>query len=45
MSKTHPETAMPSSHGVTRGHVVAAIRVLRGQLAEPWTLDLLAEQV
>ncbi|MDA8329861.1 MAG: helix-turn-helix transcriptional regulator [Candidatus Dormibacteraeota bacterium] len=32
-------------HGVVRGHVVAAVGVLRPRLAEPWTLDSLAEEV
>lgn len=31
--------------GVVRGHVVAALRILREGLADPWTPDSLAEQV
>jgi transcriptional regulator GlxA family with amidase domain len=32
-------------HGVTRGHIVVAVGVLRSRLAEPWTLDALADEV
>lgn len=32
-------------HAVVRGHVVTAIGVLRNRLAEPWTLNALAEEV
>jgi transcriptional regulator GlxA family with amidase domain len=32
-------------HGVVRGHVVTAVGVLRGRLAEPWTASSLAEEV
>ena len=32
-------------HGVVRGHVVAAVRVLHERLAEPWTLNSLAEEI
>lgn len=31
--------------GIVRGHVVAAVRALRERLAEPWTLNSLAEAV
>ena len=31
--------------GIVRGHVVTAVGVLRARLAEPWTLDSLAEEV
>jgi AraC family L-rhamnose operon transcriptional activator RhaR len=31
--------------GVVRGHVVAAVSVLRTRIAEPWTLSLLSEEV
>ena len=31
--------------GVTRGHVVTAVGVLRDRLAEPWMLDTLAQEV
>ncbi len=32
-------------HGVVRGHVVAAVGMLRARIAESWTLALLAEEV
>ena len=35
----------PQVRGVVRGHVVAAVGVLRVRLAEPWTLDALASEV
>lgn len=35
----------PHPRGITRGHVVAAVDVLRNRLAEPWTLDALADEV
>jgi transcriptional regulator GlxA family with amidase domain len=31
--------------GVVHGHVVAAVKVLRDRIAEPWTLDALAAEV
>ncbi|HWG01458.1 MAG TPA: AraC family transcriptional regulator [Trebonia sp.] len=31
--------------GIVRGHVVVAVEVLRARLAEPWTLDALAEEI
>ncbi len=31
--------------GTVRGHVVVAVRMLRNRLAEPWTLDALANEV
>ena len=34
-----------STRGVVRGHVVAAVSILRDRLAEPWTLDRLADEV
>ncbi|HTU31493.1 MAG TPA: AraC family transcriptional regulator [Solirubrobacteraceae bacterium] len=34
-----------STRGVVRGHVVAAVGILRDRLAEPWTLDRLADEV
>lgn len=34
-----------AGRGVIRGHVVAAVGVLRSRLAEPWTLSLLAQEV
>jgi transcriptional regulator GlxA family with amidase domain len=39
------QTITSTHHGVVRGHVVTAVGVLRNRLAEPWTLDLLAEEV
>ncbi|NHN55820.1 helix-turn-helix transcriptional regulator [Calidifontibacter sp. DB0510] len=36
-------TAVP--RGVTRGHAVVVLRLLSSRLAEPWTLDSLAEAV
>jgi transcriptional regulator GlxA family with amidase domain len=33
------------TRGVVRGHAVVAVRILRTRLAEPWTLNSLAEQV
>jgi transcriptional regulator GlxA family with amidase domain len=32
-------------HGVLRGHVVTAVRVLDTRIAEPWTLNTLAHEV
>jgi transcriptional regulator GlxA family with amidase domain len=32
-------------HGVKRGHVVVAVKLMRERLAEPWTLGALAEAV
>jgi transcriptional regulator GlxA family with amidase domain len=40
-----PQPTPTATHGVVRGHVVVAIDVLRDRLAEPWTLDALAEEV
>ena len=41
-----PLTPAPTApRGVVRGHVAAAITVLRARLAEPWTLDALAGEV
>jgi len=34
-----------AAHGITRGHVVVAVKVLRDRLTEPWTLDALAAEV
>lgn len=34
-----------SVRGAVHGHVVAAVRLLGTRLAEPWTLDALAEEV
>lgn len=35
----------PVARGVVRGHVVVAIKLLRERIADPWTLDALAEEV
>ncbi len=40
-----PATVPLAGRGVVRGHVVAAVGVLRGRLAEPWTLNALADEV
>ena len=34
-----------AGHGVVRGHVVTVVGLLRTRLAEPWSLDALAEEV
>ena len=34
-----------AGRGVVRGHTVTAVKILRDRLAEPWTLDALAEEV
>lgn len=39
----HPTA--PTRHGVVRGHVVVAIKLMREQIAEPWTLNSLAAEV
>ena len=39
------QSAPRSVRGVVRGHVVAAVEVLRQRITEPWTLDSLAEEV
>ncbi len=44
MQRDSQPTTRPQ-HGVVRGHVVAALDVLRTRLAEPWTLDSLAAEV
>lgn len=41
----HREAAPPVRHGVVRGHTVTAVGILRDRLAEPWTLDALANEV
>jgi transcriptional regulator GlxA family with amidase domain len=38
-------TTQGTGRGVTRGHVVVAADLLRGRLAQPWTLGALAEEV
>lgn len=42
-----PTTArqIPNKHGVVRGHVIVAINLLRARLADPWSLDSLADEV
>lgn len=44
-SSRRPADTPPVRHGIIRGHVVAAVGVMRSQLAEPWTLNSLAEEV
>ncbi len=39
------EPCMPVARGIVRGHVVAAIDILRARVGEPWTLNALAEEV
>ena len=34
-----------AGHGVVRGHVVTVVGLLRTRLAEPWSLDALADEV
>jgi transcriptional regulator GlxA family with amidase domain len=36
---------MVARRGVVHGHVVAVVGVLRARLADPWTLNALAEEV
>lgn len=43
--KTPHEHVIPGGRGVVRGHVVTAVGLLRTRLAEPWTLDALADEV
>lgn len=38
-----PNTLAP--RGIVRGHVVVAVKLLRERIAEPWTLDSLADEV
>jgi transcriptional regulator GlxA family with amidase domain len=51
MTATHPSNRPPKPEpafairGVVRGHAVVAIKLLRDHLADPWTLDSLAEEV
>lgn len=46
MSHDTPATERAvAPHGITRGHVVAAVNALRARLAEPWTLNSLAAEV
>jgi transcriptional regulator GlxA family with amidase domain len=40
-----PPAGRPTTHGVKRGHVITAVNVMRARLAEPWTLDSLAQEV
>lgn len=35
----------PAVRGVVHGHVVVAVNLLRSRLAEPWTLNSLADEV
>jgi AraC family transcriptional regulator len=38
------DTIRSTARGVVRGHVVATVRILREHLADPWTLDSLADE-
>ncbi len=40
-----PQHAVAAGHGVVRGHVVTAVKLLRERIAEPWTLNSLAQEV
>lgn len=40
-----PQPDLTATHGVVRGHVVVAVKLMRERIAEPWTLDALAEEV
>jgi transcriptional regulator GlxA family with amidase domain len=40
--RCQPVTAV---RGVVKGHVVTTVRILRERLTEPWTLNLLADEV
>lgn len=44
-ASTRPSAGEAAPHGVVRGHVAIAVRLLRARLAEPWTLSSLAEEV
>jgi transcriptional regulator GlxA family with amidase domain len=37
--------SVSGTRGIVRGHVVLAVKVLRERLAEPWTLNSLAEEI
>ena len=39
------ELPTEARHGVVRGNVVVAVKLLRERMAEPWTLDTLAAEV
>lgn len=43
--KPSPTPALCPARGIVRGHVVAAVGALRKRIAEPWTLDALADEV
>jgi len=40
-----PKPGCAVKRGVVRGHVVVAVRVLCARIAEPWTLQALADEV
>jgi transcriptional regulator GlxA family with amidase domain len=42
---TSPGRTTVAGHGIVRGHVITAVNVLRARLAEPWTLDALADEI
>lgn len=46
-SAEHPKGPQDQKavHGIVRGHVVVAVKLLRERIAEPWTLDALADEV
>lgn len=39
------QTITSAPRGVVRGHVAVAVKVLRERIADPWTLDALADEV
>jgi transcriptional regulator GlxA family with amidase domain len=41
----HEVLTRQARRGVVRGHVVGAVEVLRSRLADPWTLNSLADEV
>lgn len=41
----HHQTPSTGHHGILRGHVITAVAVMRQRLAEPWTLNSLADEV
>ncbi len=42
---SQPQHAVTAGHGVVRGHVVTAVKLMRERIAEPWTDGALAEEV
>lgn len=45
VSPSNGQPAKVASHGVLRGHVVVAAKLLQERIAEPWTLNALAAEV